>query len=69
MPPGIQKAAFALAVVAMAAGAAGSVSADRSTGTSYGKDQCKNGGWQSTGFKNQGDCVSFFATGGKNPPG
>ena len=33
------------------------------------KDQCKNGGWRSyPGFKNQGDCVSFVATGGKNPP-
>jgi hypothetical protein len=33
------------------------------------KDQCTNGGWQSFGvFKNQGDCVSFVATGGKNPP-
>jgi hypothetical protein len=33
------------------------------------KDQCKNGGWKSYGvFKNQGDCVSFVATGGKNPP-
>jgi hypothetical protein len=33
------------------------------------KDQCKNGGWQSYGvFKNQGDCVSFVATGGKNQP-
>jgi hypothetical protein len=33
------------------------------------KDQCKNGGWQSYGvFKNQGDCISFLATGGKNPP-
>jgi hypothetical protein len=31
------------------------------------KDQCKNGGWQTYGvFKNQGDCVSFVATGGKN---
>ncbi len=31
---------------------------------------CKDGGWQRFGnqFKNQGDCVSFFATGGKNPP-
>lgn len=37
---------------------------------------CKNGGWQNfTGengtpgpFKNQGDCVSFFTTGGSNPP-
>jgi hypothetical protein len=34
------------------------------------KDQCKNGGWQTFGvFKNQGDCVSFVATKGKNPPG
>jgi len=34
------------------------------------KDQCKDGGWETFGvFKNQGDCVSFVATGGKNPPG
>jgi hypothetical protein len=33
------------------------------------KEQCKKGGWRSFGvFKNQGDCVSFVATGGKNPP-
>jgi len=34
-------------------------------------DQCKNGGWQNffaPSFKNQGDCVSFVATHGKNPP-
>jgi hypothetical protein len=32
-------------------------------------DQCKNGGWRSYGvFNNQGSCVSFVATGGKNPP-
>jgi hypothetical protein len=34
------------------------------------KDQCKDGGWQNSTapvFKNQGDCVSFFATGGRNP--
>jgi choice-of-anchor C domain-containing protein len=37
------------------------------------KDDCKNGGWESmidtagNSFKNQGDCVSFFATKGKNP--
>jgi streptogramin lyase len=34
------------------------------------KDQCKHGGWRIYGvFKNQGDCVSWVATGGKNPPG
>ncbi len=33
------------------------------------KAQCRNGGWRAYGvFKNQGDCVSFVATGGKNPP-
>jgi hypothetical protein len=31
--------------------------------------ECKNGGWETFGiFKNQGDCVSFVATGGKNQP-
>jgi hypothetical protein len=34
------------------------------------KEQCANGGWQSfPGFENQGDCVSYVATGGKNQPG
>jgi hypothetical protein len=33
------------------------------------KDQCRSGGWRTFGqFKNHGDCVSFVATGGKNPP-
>jgi hypothetical protein len=32
------------------------------------KDECKNGGWRIFTFKNEGDCVSFVATGGKNPP-
>jgi hypothetical protein len=28
------------------------------------KDQCKNGGWRNfPGFKNEGDCISFVATG------
>jgi hypothetical protein len=31
----------------------------------YSKEQCKDGGWQTLGdFKNQGDCVSYFAKGG-----
>jgi choice-of-anchor C domain-containing protein len=33
------------------------------------KDECKKGGWKTFGvFKNQGDCVSYVATGGKNLP-
>jgi hypothetical protein len=32
------------------------------------KAQCKNGGWRDFGFKNQGDCVNFVASGGPNPP-
>jgi hypothetical protein len=32
-------------------------------------DECKDGGWRDfPDFTNQGDCVSFVATGGKNPP-
>jgi hypothetical protein len=31
--------------------------------------QCRSGGWKTFGvFKNQGDCVSFVATKGRNPP-
>ena len=39
--------------------------------TLVGKDECKDGGWMtstSTTFKNQGDCVSFFASAGKTHP-
>ncbi len=33
------------------------------------KADCKKNGWKSYGdFKNQGDCVSFVATGGRNAP-
>ncbi len=33
------------------------------------KDECKKNGWQSFGvFKNQGDCVSFVASKGRNLP-
>jgi hypothetical protein len=34
------------------------------------KDQCKKDGWKAFGstFKNQGDCVSFVATSGRNQP-
>jgi hypothetical protein len=27
------------------------------------KDQCKNGGWEDFGFKNQGQCIKFVNTG------
>jgi hypothetical protein len=38
-------------------------------GISLDKQSCKSGGWEAFGiFKNQGDCVSFFATQGRNPP-
>jgi hypothetical protein len=31
--------------------------------------QCKKGGWRNFGvFRNEGDCVSFVATDGRNPP-
>jgi hypothetical protein len=34
------------------------------------KAQCRHGGWRTFGvFGNQGDCVSFVATEGRNPPG
>jgi hypothetical protein len=33
------------------------------------QQECEGGGWRTYGiFRNQGDCVSFVATGGKNPP-
>ncbi len=54
----------------MAAGAAfAQTSGDSTAPTS--KEQCKNGGWNdypNLGFKNQGDCVSYVSTAGKNPP-
>ena len=47
------------------------VTINDTTVTFESKDSCKDGGWRqfssSPGpFKNQGDCVSYFATGGKN---
>ena len=30
------------------------------------KDQCKNGGFENFGFRNQGQCVSFVASGGRS---
>jgi hypothetical protein len=38
--------------------------------TPISKDDCKNAGWRNFGvFKNQGDCVSYVATEGRNPGG
>ena len=48
-----------------------SESPDPAPPTPTSADQCKNGGWQNyawLAFKNQGDCVSFVATNGKNAP-
>jgi hypothetical protein len=39
------------------------------TGPPASKDECKQGGWQkfdNPSFKNQGDCVSYVATGGRH---
>lgn len=33
------------------------------------KDECTAGGYEAFGFDNQGDCVSFVATGGRNEAG
>jgi hypothetical protein len=70
------KYALATAVVVGAVGTISVASAAKPTNSGidpafagYTKDQCKNGGWETFGtFKNQGDCVSYFATGGKNQP-
>jgi hypothetical protein len=46
-----------------------SLSSSSSSGSPTNKDECKKGGWQTFDnptFKNQGDCVSFIATGGKD---
>jgi hypothetical protein len=42
----------------------------RDTAPPTDKDQCKGNGWRSfnnPSFKNQGDCVSYVSTGGRNP--
>ena len=53
-----------------------SIEAQFSVVVTFSKDDCKKGGWvnfvDAAGnriFKNQGDCVSFFSTDGKNEPG
>jgi hypothetical protein len=50
-------------------GSSGSAVDESATLAPVTKSDCMNDGWQSYGvFKNQGDCVSFVASGGKNPP-
>ena len=74
----LRRLGFAVATAALIAGAStvAVASADKpgpSPMPGYTKDQCKDDGWMnfknpdgSPMFKNQGDCVSFFATGGQN---
>jgi hypothetical protein len=68
---GIAKALLVAGVMAVTAvGASSYVSAQSAAQkqgadpNGYAKDQCKNGGWEALGFRNQGQCVSFFARGG-----
>jgi hypothetical protein len=48
----------------------GSFSVNFTPATPTAKSDCMNGGWVNYGttFKNQGDCVSYITTGGKNAP-
>jgi hypothetical protein len=63
----MKKALFVLATLAVV-GTAYARASSIGAAPSPDKEKCKNGGWQtftSPTFKNQGDCVSFFASGGK----
>jgi len=79
--PGAQVVAFGINVGSGTPDATSYVDDVTFNGTTYNfepfavatdKDQCKQGGWQSykdasgQSFKNQGDCVSYVATGGRN---
>jgi len=58
-----------LAGLAIAVSVFAAVSPPSSENLPTDKEQCKEGGWQTYGvFKNQGDCVSFVATDGRNQP-
>ena len=59
----------AVGTVSVAAAAQSNVTPEGPSLTQYSKDQCTGDGWKQFGFfKNEGDCVSYFATGGKNEP-
>ncbi len=65
----VSKAMFGLtAVVAVgiltATTGAGAAKISESSNIPSTKDQCKNGGFSSFGFKNQGQCVSSVASSG-----
>jgi FG-GAP-like repeat len=64
---GLVSVLSALVALPLAQSAAGALFGTDALPTS--KEECKSGGWRRFGvFNNQGDCVSFVATGGKNPP-
>ncbi len=72
----ISKGTFAALIVALVVGVSSVSVAAATPGqgnqaiNGYTKDQCKDDGWKTftnPKFKNQGDCVSYFATGGRNP--
>ena len=65
----VMLAALAAALVSLSGGAAlAHHKADhpKDKDKHYQKEQCKDGGWQAQGFKNQGECVSYYASGGRS---
>jgi len=62
----INKAVFGVATVAVVGGLAGSAAVvakqdpPNPNNVPTSKDQCKNGVYAQFGFRNQGQCVSFF---------
>ena len=67
----LKKVAYAAASLALLASTAGSALASAEPPPfPVSADQCKHDGWRAYGelFKNQGDCVSFVTTDGKNGP-
>ncbi len=56
--------AAVIGVTGVVAGTVVSAQSGRATevqaANAYAADQCKDGGWQALGFKNQGQCVAYF---------
>lgn len=69
----VQKLVFGFVLLFVVAAGFGVTSAQRGQEADqsllgyYQKDQCKKGGWKDLGFRNQGQCVSFFASEGRAP--